>query len=355
MVVPLARHLGLPTRAHWARIFEFYWAGLGPRSILYALGFTVAALPVRETLGEFWARYRREKMRWVLVLVFLLVLTRLLWFTIAIVLTVDALFVVELAERWKPHAGQFRAKAASVLLATAYLFVGVTLVVMYNDIVVASRFPTAYDSILNRADTWILWGRTVPEIAHKMFAILPAPVLKFLDFAYFQMFLVVGGALLISAFDSYGGGLRFVGSCLTAYYLALVIFYLWPTYGPYVFCNTHAATIPDYLIAYAFQVSGMPNLRAIMLRQTQYLGTGYYIAFPSLHVGLPVIAMWFMRCWRPVFWFLAAYCCLIAATLVILEWHYALDIPGGIAVAALAVAMTGGREKRAGGNSAPIF
>jgi hypothetical protein len=31
----------------------------------------------------------------------------------------------------------------------------------------------------------------------------------------------------------------------------------------------------------------------------------------------------------------------VAFTVVILEWHYALDIPGGIAVGALALAIMG--------------
>jgi hypothetical protein len=31
--------------------------------------------------------------------------------------------------------------------------------------------------------------------------------------------------------------------------------------------------------------------------------------------------------------------CLIASAIVILEWHYRLDIPGGIAIAALAVTL----------------
>jgi hypothetical protein len=84
-------------------------------------------------------------------------------------------------------------------------------------------------------------------------------------------------------------------------------------------------------------MAGMPGLEAISHRQNRCLAGGYYIAFPSMHIGLPVIAMWFMRHWRPVFWFLAAYSCIVAAALIILEWHYVVDIPGGLAVAALAL------------------
>ena len=343
--IPAIQHLHLPTRLNWVRILEFYWITLGPRSMLYALVFCIVALPVRETLGPFWSRYKKEKLRFVFVLLFLLVLQQALWLTIAIVLTVDSVFVVELAERCRSNGSSFRKTGIAVLISTTYMLAGLTLVTIYNDIIVASKFPVSYDAVLNRMDTWILGGRTVPVIAHKMLAILPRQLLRFLDFAYFQMFLLVGAALLIAAFDSCMRGLQFVGTCLTAHYLTLLTFYLWPTYGPYLFCSTHAAQLPVYLSSYAFQISGMPHLQALMRRQIQYLGTGYYIAFPSMHIALPLIAMWYLRNWRRVFWLLGAYCCVLVFAIVALEWHYALDLPGGIAVAVIALMLSGPSNK----------
>ena len=65
-----------------------------------------------------------------------------------------------------------------------------------------------------------------------------------------------------------------------------------------------------------------------------------------MHIALPAIAMWFIRSWRPMFWFPAAYLCLVTCAIVILEWHYLLDIPGGIAIAALAVALVDDKIER---------
>jgi membrane-associated phospholipid phosphatase len=65
----------------------------------------------------------------------------------------------------------------------------------------------------------------------------------------------------------------------------------------------------------------------------------YYVAFPSMHVAQPLIAAWFLRRWRAVFAIIAGYCALLVASIVILQWHYAVDIPGGLAVAALAIAV----------------
>jgi PAP2 superfamily len=348
LAVPAIRHLGLTTHLNWRGIMLFYWVGLGPRSLLYAMAFCLLALPLRQSVGPLWARYTKEKLRFVFALLLLGVLNRLLAFPIAILLTANALMAVELAERSKADATSFRKKAVSVIVSAVYMLLGVTLVMIYNDIIVASRFPLSYDAILNQGDSRILWGQSVSAIAHRMFTVLPPKLLSFLDTAYFQMFLIVGATLLISAYHSRKRGLQFVGACLTAYYLTLLIFYFWPTYGPYIFCPTHAAQYPGYLTAYVFQTSGMPGLQAIAQHKTRYLASGYYIAFPSMHIGLPVIAMWFMRYWRPVFWLLAAYVCTVAFAVVILEWHYALDIPGGIAVGALALAITG-RDLSLGG------
>jgi len=221
------------------------------------------------------------------------------------------------------------------------MFVGLIVMGIYNDIIVADRFPLSYDAFLSRVDTIILWGQSVSQISHAMWTLLPARWLSFLDFAYFQMFAVVGAGFLMSAYGSYRRGMQFVGACLTAYYLALLIFFLWPSYGPYVFCGTHAARFPAYLTAYSFQVSGLRSLQAVAQRKMPYLASGYYIAFPSMHIALPVITMWLLRHWPRIFWLLAAYNVIVVSAILILEWHYAIDLIGGIAVAALALAIVG--------------
>ena len=342
--IPAIHRLHLPMHLNWRGMVVFYWVGLGSRSLLYALVFCLLALPLAQTLAPFWVRYRKEKLRTVFALLFLAVLSYLLPFTIAALLTTDALLIVELAERTRIEGRLFRKKVISVFASAVYMFIGISLVMIYNDIIVASRFPLSYDGVLNQVDMWVLGGRSVSAISHAMSTVLPAKFLSFLDIAYFQMFFIQGAAFLISAYHSSRRGLQFAGTCLSAYYLALLIFYIWPTYGPYVYCINHTSQYPSYLEAYAFQKTGLASLQAVSQHRIRYLASGYYIAFPCLHVALPLIAMWFLRRWRRVFWLLAIYTVLIAFTIVILEWHYALDIPGGIAVGALAIALVG-RER----------
>jgi membrane-associated phospholipid phosphatase len=136
--------------------------------------------------------------------------------------------------------------------------------------------------------------------------------------------------------------MQFVGACLTAYYIGLLIFYIWPTYGPYVYCQMHAAQFPTYLAAHSLQVGAMRSLQAVSQHKMRYLASGYYISFPSLHVGLPLIAMWLTRNWPKVFWILALYNCIVVASILTLEWHYAIDLVGGAAVGICALAMVSG-------------
>ena len=344
LAVPAIRHLHLPMHINWGRMLVFYWVSLGSRSVPYALAFCLLTFPVGRTVVPFLERYKKAKLRGALTLAFLILLCVRLSFATALLLTIDAVFLIELAERARGQSVPFHRKLGWVAISAAYLFVGITLVLIYNDIIIAIRFPVSYDSLFNRIDMRILNGRGISGIAHAIFSVAPRSLLSFLDFAYFQMFLVVGAAFLISAYGSFRRGLQFAGTCLTAYYLALLVFYIWPTYGPYIFCVGHLERYPTYLTTYAFQEAGITGLRAITQGQSQTLGSGYYIAFPSLHIALPVIAMWFLRDWRVMFRLLLAYNLVICAAILILEWHYAVDLPGGIAVGALALAMVGPDE-----------
>src|SRR5271165_5808579 len=219
LAVPLIVHLHLPLHLNLGRMITFYRVGLGSKSIFRSLIF--ALLP-----------------------------------------TIDALFVLELVERARTEGESPRGKLAGVFAAAAYLFVGISLVLVYNDIIIASRLPVSYDNSLNQIEMHLLHGGSVSGIAHTMFRVLPPQVLRFLDFAYFQMFLVVGGAFLVCSYYSLRLGLQFAGTCLTAYYLALLIFFIWPTYGPYFFCADHLARYPQYLTTYQFHKAGIAALAA---------------------------------------------------------------------------------------------
>jgi membrane-associated phospholipid phosphatase len=64
----------------------------------------------------------------------------------------------------------------------------------------------------------------------------------------------------------------------------------------------------------------------------------YFISFPSLHIALPLIAIWFLHGYK---WiarvYLSIYVLLLIPAIVFLEWHYVIDIAGGFVIALLAI------------------
>ena len=62
------------------------------------------------------------------------------------------------------------------------------------------------------------------------------------------------------------------------------------------------------------------------------------IGFPCMHIALPLISIWFLREWRRVIMILAVFDFSLVASILLLEWHYIIDLFAGVLVAALAVA-----------------
>lgn len=337
--IPAIHRLELPMRLDWRNMLVFYWVGLGTKSILRALLLCLLSFPLSITIAPFLQRCRKQKARVLFAPAFFGILLLVVDSSAALLLTLDAIFVVELAERARMEQASFLKRITPLFLASVYLFIGISLVLAYNDIIIASRWPTSYDSTFNRIDSFFLGGRDVSQIAHATYRTLPQWSLRFLDFAYFQMFGIVGAAFLITGYGSIKRALYFAGACLTAYYLGLLLFYMWPSYGPFITCSQHWERYPAYLTTYAFQKAEMLGVAAITQHKSRIVAGGYYIAFPSLHIALPMIAMWSQRHRTIMFWLLMWYSILIAIAIVLLEWHYIIDLFGGIAVATLALLM----------------
>jgi hypothetical protein len=337
--IPAIHRLGLPMRLNWRNMLVFYWVGLATKSILRALLLCVLSFPLSITIVPFLQRCRQQKARIFFAPAFFGALLLVVDVSAALLLTLDAMFIAELAERARVERTSFLKRITPLFLASVYLFIGISLVLAYNDIIIASRSPISYDSTFNRIDSFLLGGTDVSQIAHATYQTLPPWSLRFLDFAYFQMFGIVGAAFLITGYGSIKRALYFSGACLTAYYLGLLLFYMWPTYGPFISCSHHFERYPAYLTTYIFQKAEMLGVAAIAQHKSHIVAGGYYIAFPSLHIALPIIAMWSQRHRKTIFWLLMGYSIVIAIAIVFLEWHYVIDLLGGIAVAAVALAI----------------
>jgi PAP2 superfamily len=289
-------------------------------------------------------RLRRDKIRIAIILVFFSILVWRLTWNQALILTVDAIAILELRERIK--SGKVRETLSVVFLPAGYLFAGFLLIFAYNDIILSVHFYGSADATFNAMDKWLLLGASVSSLCHWAVHTFPVSFFCFLEFIYFGMFAQIGAALLFtSLYYGRSRGLRFVGTILTAYYLALVLFYLWPSQGPYYLCAIHFSDFPSTLRTYAIQKQSIINSQALWNHTPlSRISSDYYIAFPCMHIVQPLIALWFLRAWKRIVIFLAAYDLLLVAAILLLEWHYAVDILGGVLVALVAIASVDGRE-----------
>jgi hypothetical protein len=343
-IVPALRLSRLPIRFDWASLLQAYWVAFAFQSMIAAIMLYVIGFPLGETLKPFWSRYRQDKRRLLLLAPFLLFLFLLCFYfstlTVLPFMVVVAIAILELFDRTQGRAEILSGALSSALIPALYLFVGLVLVSAYNDVAVSSRPYVSYDAFFERLDSRILAGATVRGIVHQALHSLPLQTYKFLEFVYyFCMFPQIGAALLLIAFhDGRRETFRFVGTLLTAYYLTIALFWMWPSQGPFFLCREHFAQFPDSLRTYAIQ--------SRLLSQAGRLWTGkgvggvsldYYIAFPSMHIAAPLIVAWFLRPWKRILGFLLVIDLIIAIAVVLLEWHYIVDMLGGVAVAASSI------------------
>jgi len=113
-------------------------------------------------------------------------------------------------------------------------------------------------------------------------------------------------------------------------------------FGTYVLAPTIPPWLADpasvqHLVAVAVQRSRLPDALVWLYSHHDY---NLYAAFPSLHAGFPAVAaMIAVRRSRRVAGLLALWAVVVWVVVVYLGEHYVVDVVGGIAYAAIAVAI----------------
>ncbi|HEY0702178.1 MAG TPA: phosphatase PAP2 family protein, partial [Candidatus Acidoferrales bacterium] len=228
-------------------------------------------------------------------------------------------------------------EVAAILIPAAYLFVGLILDFCYNDVIAALRFTGRADVVFNRVDSWILLGHSVGSMA----PLVPVEWVSTFRVIYGAMFPQVGVCLLFLSLSSgLRESLRFIGTLLNAYYIGLLLFFLAPTAGP----SYLAASDPAVVRLLGREASEFARMldRFKFHHVPTSIGLDYLIAFPSMHIAVPLVVLWYMRRWRRVAFILAIYDLIMAPTLILLMQHYVIDLIGGVAVAILSIAMIEG-------------
>lgn len=310
-----------------------YWVGLTARSVFFAVLLYSVSFP-RKAIVPLWKRCCRQKTRFAFLALFAAIMLSAFGWNVGTILTLDIIAMLELYERG--DLLRMRRSSTVILGAAAYLFVGLVLMMCYNDAIASLKYAGSYVEALNKLDEFLFGGVTVPHLANAAHQLLPEWVFALLGTVYFSMFGQVGTGLFITAFAGWKRAIQYVGTLVTATYIALAIFYLWPTMGPFALASA----------SHQQAVSGIQQVQHALVHQAhalaahQYVsgvGTDYYIGFPCMHIANPLIVLWFLRKVKRVAAVLIAYDLILIVAIVLLQWHFFSDLLGGFLVAALAI------------------
>jgi hypothetical protein len=341
-LVPLLRAVGLPVKFTWADFFVTYWFALPAQALFAACILYAAGGPYREALGPFVGRIKKQPAR-LLIQIFLgAIFVWIVGPVFGVILLVDSIAVLEFVERSKERPGRSLGMCFGVVIPAAYSFVALILVFAYNDIIALRRYDGSLEAVMNRADAFLLAGHTVSSVAHAVLARRPH-LIPVLEVIYFAMFAQIGATIAILALrDGRSMALKFVGTLVTSYYIALIIFYLMPAFGPVTICPNHFLIVSPGMKIYELQRVSLIYLNQLTRQhRIDIVGTDYFIGLPCMHVVQPLIMLWFLRRWKGMMIVLIAYDVLLVPAILLLEQHYLVDLIAALPVAALAIAISG--------------
>jgi len=335
---------GLPFNLNWPRLAALYWVGLAARAILLSALFYAIQFPKRAFLQIGW-RYREQKARIPIFALFAIWMIYSFGPVTGVVIVLDGLILSEVLDRCRGSLNEIAKLGRQVFPPAIYLFLGLLAVFCYNDVIASLKWPGKYDGLFLSLDSMLLRGHSVSELSRFASAHFSPWQWKLTELIYYGMFGQIGAALVVIAVrDGRRLAATYVGTILTAYWLAIAIFYLWPSLGPFYLCSDHFSHFPRLLDTFVIHESAL--FKAKLLASPAYIAhnvidTDYFIAFPCMHIAQPLVVLWFLRHWRRVATCLAIYDLVLIPAILLLEWHYTIDVIAGVLVAVLAIAMSG--------------
>lgn len=335
----------LPLRIDWSRFLSMFWVHIAATSVVFATLLYLWGFSLQQTALPLWNRYWHQKPRFAVLAVFAAAMIWEFGLLPGTLIVVAAIILSEFFDRAGGDLRKLWESASSVLIPAAYLFVGLVLVFCYNDLTASLRFVGQYDSAFNRFDAILFHGLTASSLSNAALRHFSLGFFRFLELIYYGMFNQIGAALIIVPL-CFGRkrALEFVGTVLTAYYLSLVIFFIWPSVGPFSISSTHFVVFPHSLVTYQYQKLFVAKAHGFLTRQMPFrVDTDYYIAFPSMHIAQPLIVLWFLRERKRIALLLLGYDVVLVVAILLLEWHYFVDLIGGVLVALLAITMVDAR------------
>jgi membrane-associated phospholipid phosphatase len=133
------------------------------------------------------------------------------------------------------------------------------------------------------------------------------------------------------------------------YLVALGVFVLWPVVGPSLYYPESFRPGYEATTTGLWRESSSLEFAAIRRHLQPLTGFGYFVAVPSLHTAMALLCQVSLGPSTMLFWIFLPINILIVLSTVVLGYHYVLDVPAGIGLAAIVLALTA--EARTGTSS----
>lgn len=242
------------------------------------------------------------------------------------------------------------AKQRELLIPTAWSVVG--LVLMYGSIWNLNQAIGPFtlwrlnDADILATDLAIygqIYGHAVK--VNELFPWHPSKwIFSLFETAYFFLFCEVFVVIFVYARQRISPA-GFFASALSAYLFALLVYCIYPVSGPHYFVPESLAEPFRSTRTFALMTQMNMSYEDILAgRPTS--GFAYLVALPSLHVTMAVLMQGFLRVSKVHFWALLPANVLMALSTVYLGYHYLVDVVGGVALAAVVLAVHRACEAR---------
>jgi membrane-associated phospholipid phosphatase len=167
-------------------------------------------------------------------------------------------------------------------------------------------------------------------------------IIRACDWAYFKFFehMAVTTALLLGMRRS-RERLEYLGALAICYLIGGPLYHVWPGLGPVYFEPQVFAHLDGLhgLMSNDVRAWLFANTHAVIVGRARRVETwGYIACMPSLHMAQELVMLWYARRSRIALLLSLAFTSLTALSVVVLGWHYPLDVVAGAVVAAIAIA-----------------
>ena len=340
MVFPLYKFANLPIRIDIFHMATGFWGATTVSAAFFCIVYSLIVFPLDLTLMPFLRRIRAQKGRIAIILTLALLMVYALGLGLGLMVTCGALGVGEMLERRGPR---FKAGMIDVLIPATYLFCGLVLVFTINHAQASFIYAPTHDVLFANLDR-LIFHASVANISIWSTNHLSMWSLRFLEFIYYGMFGQLAANLVFTALrGNQKYAVKYVRTILICYAIALTVFALCPVKGPYSIGMLHITSYPRSLATFWSQEAFLTKAQALFAHHltpdvSLVTFNDYYVGFPSLHTALPIISLWFLRPWKRLARIkLFVYLTLLLPAIVLLGWHFLMDMVGGVAAAFLSI------------------